>query len=240
MKRNIIFFFTFIVSYLTFSQNPVTFETTVKKVSDTNFQLITNATIEEGWRLYSQNLLDGGAIPTEFVYEESNSYTLLGPTIESESITKFDPIFSLDQTYFESFSTFSQDIQIEKNISYEEIIDIPWNLDTKTNGINPLGKIPILLLKDQEPMFDSKVINQYLDYLEPNPLLYPRSFQENISARLLETVADGICDSVVLVFLENYSEQRGFYIDDLEKIILGNGLIDFDRTILLQDSTSVI
>ena len=92
---------------------------------------------------------------------------------------------------------------LEKNISYEEIIDIPWNLDTKTNGINPLGKIPILLLKDQEPMFDSKVINQYLDYLEPNPLLYPRSFQENISARLLETVADGICDSVVLVFLEN-------------------------------------
>ena len=92
---------------------------------------------------------------------------------------------------------------IEKNISYEEIIDIPWNSNTKTNGINPLGKIPILLLKDQEPMFDSKVINQYLDYLEPNPLLYPRSFQENISARLLETVADGICDSVVLVFLEN-------------------------------------
>ena len=43
---------------------------------------------------------------------------MLGPTIESESITKFDPIFSLDQTYFESFSTFSQDIQIEKNISY--------------------------------------------------------------------------------------------------------------------------
>ena len=43
---------------------------------------------------------------------------MLGPTIESESITKFDPIFSLDQTYFESFSTFYQDIQIEKNISY--------------------------------------------------------------------------------------------------------------------------
>jgi len=118
LKRSIIFFFTFIVSYLTFSQNPVTFETTVKKVSDSNFQLITNATIEDGWRLYSQNLLDGGAIPTEFVYEENNSYILLGPTIESESITKFDPIFSLDQTYFESFSTFYQDIQIEKNISY--------------------------------------------------------------------------------------------------------------------------
>ena len=118
MKNKIIVFIIFIVSHLTFSQNPVTFETTVKKISDSNFQLITNASIEEGWRLYSQNLIDGGAIPTEFVYEESNSYILLGPTIESESITKFDPIFSLDQTYFESFSTFSQDIQIERNISY--------------------------------------------------------------------------------------------------------------------------
>ena len=44
----------------------------------------------------------------------------------------------------------------------------------------------------------------------------------------------------LLAFLENYSEERDYYIDDLEKIILGNGLIDFDRTILLQDSTSLI
>ena len=168
MKRNIIFFFTFIVSYLTFSQNPVTFETTVKKVSDSNFQLITNATIEEGWRLYSQNLLDGGAIPTEFVYEENNSYILLGPTIESESITKFDPIFSLDQTYFESFSTFYQDIQIEKNISYlnakiyyqacDDIVcifreaDLIFNLDGSKSEVKN-NDLTSLVVNNDNPLF---------------------------------------------------------------------------------------
>ena len=168
MKRNIIFFFTFIVSYLTFSQNPVTFETTVKKVSDTNFQLITNATIEDGWRLYSQNLLDGGAIPTEFVYEDNNSYVLLGPTIESESITKFDPIFSLDQTYFESFSTFYQDIQIEKNISYlnakiyfqacDDIVcifreaDLIFNLDGSKSEIKN-NDLTSLVVNNDNPLF---------------------------------------------------------------------------------------
>lgn len=168
MKRNIIFFFTFIVSHLTFSQNPVTFETTVKKVSDSNFQLITNATIEEGWRLYSQNLLDGGAIPTEFVYEENNSYILLGPTIESESITKFDPIFSLDQTYFESFSTFYQDIQIEKNISYlnakiyfqacDDIVcifreaDLIFNFDGSKSEIKN-NDLTSLLVNNDNPLF---------------------------------------------------------------------------------------
>jgi thiol:disulfide interchange protein DsbD len=168
LKRNLLFFFIFIVSHLTFSQNPVTFETTVKKVSDSNFQLITNATIEEGWRLYSQNLLDGGAIPTEFVYEENNSYILLGPTIESESITKFDPIFSLDQTYFESFSTFSQDIQIEKNISYlnakiyfqacDDIVcifreaDLIFNFDGSKSEIKN-SDLTSLVVNSENPLF---------------------------------------------------------------------------------------
>lgn len=168
MKRNIIFFFTFIVSHLAFSQNPVKFETTVKKVSDSNFQLITNATIEEGWRLYSQNLLDGGAIPTEFVYEENDFYILLGPTIESESITKFDPIFSLDQTYFESFSTFYQDIQIEKNISYlnakiyyqacDDIVcifreaDLIFNLDGSKSEIKN-NDLTSLVVNNDNPLF---------------------------------------------------------------------------------------
>ena len=55
----------------------------------------------------------------------------------------------------------------EKDINFEEIIDIPWNSDTLTVGINPLGKIPILLSDKHEPLFDSKVISQYLDHYKP-------------------------------------------------------------------------
>ena len=91
----------------------------------------------------------------------------------------------------------------EKDIDFEEIIDVPWNTDTLTVGINPLGKVPILLCDAHEPLFDSKLIAQYLDDYKPNPRFYPKNSKENISARLIETVADGICDSIVLIFLEN-------------------------------------
>ena len=91
----------------------------------------------------------------------------------------------------------------EKEIVFEEIIDIPWNTNTLTKGINPLGKIPILLNGNHEPLFDSKVIIQYLDHYKPQPLLYPKNPKDNISARLVETVADGVCDAIVLIFLEN-------------------------------------
>ena len=94
-------------------------------------------------------------------------------------------------------------IMREKKIKFEEIIDVPWNNNTSTHGLNPLGKIPILLREDHEPLFDSKVIAQYLDNFKPNPLFYPTNLEENTYAKLLETVADGICDSIVLIFLEN-------------------------------------
>ena len=94
-------------------------------------------------------------------------------------------------------------IMREKKIKFEEIIDVPWNTNTLTHGLNPLGKIPILLREDHEPLFDSKVIAQYLDNFKPNPLFYPTNLEENTYAKLIETVADGICDSIVLIFLEN-------------------------------------
>ena len=53
------------------------------------------------------------------------------------------------------------------------------------------------------PLYDSKVIVQYLEYLKQEPrntLLDPK---DNISAILIEATFDGVCDAVVLVFLEN-------------------------------------
>ena len=61
-----------------------------------------------------------------------------------------------------------------------------------------------MLINDNlEPLFDSKVIAQYLDHYKSKPLFYPKDLKENISTLLIETVADGICNAVVLIFLEN-------------------------------------
>lgn len=96
------------------SQEPVSFTTSVNSISENKYELITTSNIEKDWRLYSQYLIDGGAIPTEFTFknESSDSFNLIGKMVESESITKFDPIFQLDQSYFINSNTFKQVIEI--------------------------------------------------------------------------------------------------------------------------------
>ena len=116
MKTKFLYFILIILSEFVFSQNPVKFETQVNSLGKDKFELVTNATIEKGWRLYSQNLPKGGAIPTEFIFDNSSSFDLLGSTKESKSISKFDPIFNMEQTYFESKSTFTQEILLLKKI----------------------------------------------------------------------------------------------------------------------------
>ena len=96
----------------------------------------------------------------------------------------------------------------EKNIEFEEIIDVPWNRDTLTKNLNPLGKIPILIEDGGEPLFDSKVIVQYLDNRFPNSLFYPAAPTENISAKLVEAAADGVSDALVLIYLENARQEK--------------------------------
>ncbi len=112
MKNNFLLLLFSVLSFLSYSQDPVTFETQVKKISENTFELITTADIQNDWRLYSQNLSTGGAIPTEFIFNiKPQSIKLIGNVKESESITKFDPIFQLDQSYFENQSTFTQLIE---------------------------------------------------------------------------------------------------------------------------------
>ena len=117
MKNNFLVILFLTLSFLGYSQDPITFETKVKKISENTFELVTTANIQNKWRLYSQNLLSGGAIPTEFVFgNKSQSIKLIGDVNESQSITKFDPIFQIEQSYFENQSTFTQLIETNKII----------------------------------------------------------------------------------------------------------------------------
>ena len=117
MKNNFLVILFLTLSFHAYSQDPITFETKVKKISENTFELVTTANIQNKWRLYSQNLLSGGAIPTEFIFDnKSQSIKLIGDVSESQSITKFDPIFQIEQSYFENQSTFTQLIETNKII----------------------------------------------------------------------------------------------------------------------------
>ncbi|MCG9971960.1 protein-disulfide reductase DsbD family protein [Christiangramia crocea] len=92
---------------------PVEWDTEVKKVSDQEYQLVFNAFIEENWHLYSQELPEGGALPTVFIFEKAGEqYELIGDTKESESVTEYDKVFEMELSYFAYQATFTQNIKV--------------------------------------------------------------------------------------------------------------------------------
>ena len=63
-------------------KEPVKWTTSFEKLSDIEYQLNFKAKIIPGWYLYSQNLPEGDALPTEFNFNEVNSrIQLVGLTL---------------------------------------------------------------------------------------------------------------------------------------------------------------
>ena len=95
------------------AQDPVVWNTDLKKLSETEYMLIFKASVEPKWHLYSQSLPEDGPLPTEFVFEgDGTAYELVGKMEESETVTAFDPIFEMDLSWFEGEGTFQQKIRL--------------------------------------------------------------------------------------------------------------------------------
>jgi len=102
-------------------------------------------------------------------------------------------------------SPFTRKVRIvlaEKKIEYDFEIDSPWVEDSKVPNVNPLGKIPVLLLDDNTPLFDSRVIVEYIDNVTPNSKLFPATNRERTEVKRWEALADGLCDAAVSALLE--------------------------------------
>ncbi|WP_340074140.1 protein-disulfide reductase DsbD family protein [Leptobacterium sp. I13] len=96
-------------------QNPVSWSTDVKQISDTEYNLIIKAIIEDGWHLYSQKEAEAEIvpIPTTFEFEiEEGAYELIGDTEESETIVEYDKVFETDLSFFSHEAIFTQKIKV--------------------------------------------------------------------------------------------------------------------------------
>ncbi len=95
-------------------------------------------------------------------------------------------------------------VLLEKNIGHIYLVDPPREPGSQVSRVNPLGRIPALILDDETCVFDSPVIAEYLDTLNESPVLIPRT---NALARMRvkrwEALADGIMDSAVSVRTES-------------------------------------
>lgn len=98
-----------------FSQilDPVRWNYEHKKLSDTEIELTFTADIEVRWHLYSQDLPEGGPIPTSFTIEESSDFELIGEVIEvTEPEVKYDQSFQMKLKLFSHKAVFKQKIKL--------------------------------------------------------------------------------------------------------------------------------
>lgn len=91
----------------------------------------------------------------------------------------------------------------EKKIDHKYETEDVWKADTTINTVNPLGKVPALMMDDGGAVFDSRVIVEYLDNLSPLHKMIPENGRQRVEVRCWEALSDGLLDAAILVRLEN-------------------------------------
>ena len=127
-------------------QEPIKFKTELKQNSDTEAEIIFNATIDKGWHVYSTELGDGGPISATFNIDKIEGVEIVGKlTPSGNEINEMDPIFGMKVRYFKDKATFTQKIKItDSNYSIKGYLEYgacndenclpPTSVDFNFNG----------------------------------------------------------------------------------------------------------
>jgi thiol:disulfide interchange protein DsbD len=120
-----IFSFLLVATALIISNNasgqiddPVKWTVSSKKVDNNKYEIVFDATIEIGWHLYSSEIPPGGPIPTAFIFNESDSFSITGkaaPTRKAK--VEQDEIFDMEVAYFDIQAQFAQGIELAEGIT---------------------------------------------------------------------------------------------------------------------------
>ncbi|MTH15615.1 cytochrome c biogenesis protein CcdA [Flavobacterium sp. LC2016-01] len=140
MNKNI-FLVSFLLLFTIMVQaqiyNPIKWKTSVQKISDTEYELQAKASIENGWHLYSQNVADGGPIPTHFTFTKTSEFKLNGDVKEEKGQTISDPVFKMQITFFEKETTFKQRIKLAGNKPFKIKAEVEFMVCNDENCLPP-------------------------------------------------------------------------------------------------------
>ena len=126
MKKILVF--VFLITSMGYAQilEPVKWSTSVKKISNLEYEIIIDATIKPNYHLYALKVPEGGPLPTVFIFEDHKDYELVGTMTEDKGHTVFDPIFELNIKYFENSASFKQRIKLKTKKALKIIGEIEF------------------------------------------------------------------------------------------------------------------
>ncbi|MBS0240729.1 MAG: glutathione S-transferase N-terminal domain-containing protein [Proteobacteria bacterium] len=87
---------------------------------------------------------------------------------------------------------------LASRITCERTLVSPMKPNPDVMRLNPLNKLPTLVLDDGSALYDSRVIVEYLDSLHDGPKLIPVAGRERIETLRLQALCDGILDFLLV------------------------------------------
>ena len=94
-------------------QEPVTFTQQLRKISETEAEIVFTGKIDKGWHVYSTDLGDGGPIAATLEMEHISGATLEGKlTPQGNEISDYDKLFEMQVRWFENEAQFVQRLQL--------------------------------------------------------------------------------------------------------------------------------
>ena len=123
-------------------------------------------------------------------------------------------------------------VAIEKRIELELQEVVLADPECIVKQFNPLGKVPVLILDNQEGLYDSSVIVEYLDLHTPVAHLIPQDNRNKILVRRWESLSDGICDAAIVAMLEERKpieqQSKALIEKQLDKVLRGLDVLNGD------------
>ena len=109
--------------------DPVKWTSKTEKISDTEFNLILNGTIEKNWHVYSQFTPDDGPLPMVLTFkDQKGNFELAGKAKESPYKKQFNDIFGVDEYYFENKMTITQKVKITNPKTSKIVLNLDYQV----------------------------------------------------------------------------------------------------------------
>lgn len=116
------------------------------------------------------------------------------------------------QLYYSPTSPFARKVRVliyELKIQdqFDFLVVDPWT-DPQLRKINPLSKVPTLVLNHKEVLFDSALICEYLSTLKDKSLVYPTERVAYFKGLRLQALADGTMTAVGRLYAELHKPEQ--------------------------------
>ena len=115
MKKIALFIclFLLIAFNINSQENPIKWNQSIKMTSKTEGKVVFDVQIDKGWHMYGFDLPEGGPKSTTINFDKVDGIEFVGELIASqEPIKKFDSIFSLDLTWWDSNFKIEQNFKL--------------------------------------------------------------------------------------------------------------------------------